>query len=97
MSLASVTVGTTAGGDTIQAANGNRRAVFVKSLATNTQTVFLKFDASSTALTAANGWPLAPGEGLVITRDSPIPGDPAVYEVKGITSSGSADIRTQEL
>ncbi len=97
MSLASVTVDTTAGGVTIQAANGNRRGVFVKSLATNSVTVFLKFDASSTALTAANGWPLAPGESLILLREASIAGDNPVYDVKGITASGSADIRTQEL
>jgi hypothetical protein len=97
MSLATVTVDTTAGGVTIQTANANRKALFVKSLATNTQTVFLKFDASATPLTAANGYPLGPGEEIVFTRETSVPGDPAVYEVKGITSAASADIRTQEL
>jgi len=96
MSLASVTVDTTAGGVTILAANGNRRQAIVKSLPTNTQTVFLGFDAAGTTLTAAIGLPLAPGETMTIDREPANAGNPNVYAIKGITSSGTADIRVQE-
>lgn len=96
MSLASVTVDTTAGGTLILAANGNRRQAIVKSLATNTQTVYLSFDAAATAPTAAIGLPLAPGDTLTIDRESSVAGNCNVYAIKGITASGSADIRVQE-
>lgn len=97
MSLTQVSVDTTVGGTEILPANGNRKTAVIKSLLTNTQTVFLKFDASTTALTAANGVPLAPGESMTLERNPSIAGDPCVYQIKGITSSGSATISAQEL
>lgn len=96
MSLASVTVDTTAGGVTIQSGNPQRRGVFLFNNST-TITVYLKFDNSATALTAFNGYPLLPQTGFFIGPEMCGWGLDAAFLIKGITASGTADVRTQEI
>lgn len=97
MSLASVTVDTTAGGTELLAANGAAQHRAISSMPTNTVLIFLKYDTSATALTAGNGIPLAPGATTIFERNPSIAGDPCTRRIIAITASGSADIRVQEL
>lgn len=55
-------------------------------------TIFLAFDGTSAATTAA-GFPLASGASLILQQD----GGPGVtYPVYGIVAAGTEEIRTQE-
>ena len=97
MSLSAVTIDTTATGIVIAAQNNVRKQLRIKSLSTNTVDVFLKFDDSATVLTAANGYPLKPGEEIVLLPVIGANGCSIPHQVKGITASSSAELRVQEL
>ena len=78
--------------------------LLVKSLKSNTATVFLKLDDSATTLTTGNGWPLEPGEAFTIVNNrfsgpvgSPSMGVEYWCAVSGITTAGTADIRFVEV
>ena len=104
MAYGAQSVDTTIGGVVIIPQNLNRRGVMVKSLKSNANTVFLRLDGSSTTLTAANGYPLEPGESICII-DEHFTGPLGVAvvrsqywcEVRGITTVGTSDIRWVEL
>lgn len=95
MSIASVSVTTAV--TTILADNRNRRAFALKSLSTNTDTIYLKFDGSTTALTTANGYPLAAGESLIVGSGIGLSGVDAGFAIKGIVATTTCDLRVQEL
>lgn len=86
--MKAVTVDTTAGGVQIAPA-GDRDFVHVQN--NGATDIFVKYDGSATALTAANGVKVAAGEWLVLNND----GSKKIFnkEVRGITSAGSSDVR----
>lgn len=79
----------------ILAPSGFRRAFFLKALQSNQEPVFLKFDNSTGALTAANGWPLYPGESLVIGTEVIPDGRDLAYAVKGIAAGTTNPVIAQ--
>ena len=98
------TVTVTASVTPIVATNTARRALFLKSMKTNTATVFLKLDNGATVLTAANGSPLEPGESLTLINNRfsgpvGVPSNGVEYwcAISGITSASSCDIRFSEI
>lgn len=86
--MKAVTVDTTAGGIQICAA-GDRDFLHIQN--NGATDIFVKYDGSATALTAANGVKVAAGEWLVLNND----GTRKIFnkEVRGITSAGSSDVR----
>lgn len=85
----SVTVDTTAGGTVIIAGNTHRMAIIISNVST-TVTVFIGQDST---LTAANGVPIFPETDRVFDRGFGL----FLGEIRGITSSGSADVRVWEI
>ena len=92
MSMQAVTVDTTAGGTTLLAANPRRRLVALRN--TGATDAALKFDESSTALTAANGFPLKAGETMVFGPQwlQVYNGVDMQFAWKAIVASGSTTI-----
>jgi hypothetical protein len=88
-----ITVDTTAGGVTIIATGMRTRLVTLAN--TGNVTAFLKLDASTTALTAANGHPLAPGEKLILGLNAGFDGTELPAIIKGITAGGSTTVVAQ--
>lgn len=82
-----VSVDTTAGGVVIVTAGPlvPRRTLMIKNGAT---AIFVKFDGTSTTLTAANGFPMAANEILNLSGM-------CIPEVRGITSAGSSSVAVQ--
>lgn len=106
MSMANVSVDTTSGGVSVLAKNGNRRAALIKAPIGNTATVYVKFDSSATALTTSNGYPLEPGDELILAGRSmggsvgdKMPGGTSEHwcEVKAIVATGTQNLRVVEL
>ena len=90
MSLSTVSVTTTK--TTLLPAGIRRRSVLLANTST-TVPVYLKLDSSVTVLTAANGFPLAPGGTMVLSTIPDEWRDP----IEGITASGTADVRVTEI
>lgn len=97
MSLAQVSVGTTAGGTTILADNRARRGVLIKALQSNSDIVWLKFDKTTTVLTAGNGYPLYAGESLALTADYGGAGLDMGYAILGLANSSTQTIAVQDI
>lgn len=92
MSMQAVTVDTTAGGVTLLSANSRRRTIALRN--TGATDCYLKFDESSTALTAANGYPLKAGESLILGPSwlSQYNSVDLNFAVKGITAAASTTV-----
>jgi hypothetical protein len=86
---ATVTVDTTAGGTVIVAGNTRRQALIIANMST-TVTIYIGQDST---LTAANGIPIYPETDRVFDRGFGL----FLGEVRGITSSGSADVRVWDI
>lgn len=89
--MKTVTVNTTAGGVELAPA-GNR--AFIHLYNAGSVTAYLKYDGDATALTTSNGMPLPAGATLHLNNDAGGKA-PFIHEVRGITASGSTDIRVQ--
>lgn len=92
-----MTVATTATGVAVLAVNSGRVAVLLKSLSTNTETIYLKVDSSATVLTSSNGFPLAPGESFTLAPRKDGNGPVWRDAVRAITAANTADLRYVEL
>lgn len=74
-------------------ARNDRNSLVITNPATNANTIYLKYDGSGTAVTIANGIPLAPGERFVITAT--FSANPARNRITAI-STGSTTISFSE-
>jgi hypothetical protein len=78
-------------------ANRQRRAMFLKCPAGSAATVFVKFDNSAQALTAANGYPLAPGDSLFVPSTFTPDGVSNPAAVQAITAAANSTLAIVEL
>lgn len=79
-------------GAQVVAANGGRKALWVKAPAYNSARVFLGMNGQSA--TSANGMPLGPGEAIFIGTDFPVNSAPTwIDAVFATAESGTQDIR----
>ena len=106
MSMSNVLVDTTTGGVSVLASNGNRRAALVKAPSANTATVYIKFDSSATVLSTSNGYPLEPGDEIILAGRAhggavgdKAPGGSAEHwcAVLAIVAAGTQNLRVVEL